>query len=176
MNDPKAGVRPTDKKTLVEEGTKFKGTLSSSCPIVVRGTIEGEITGPSLVVSASGSVSGVVKVDEIQSEGELAGEYDAHTVQLSGTIKDKTVIRAKSLEVKLSPERGKLQVIFGEVELDVGDAPSKDDAIREAKSKNGRNGASIRPEAIASNGEGSPEDADDEDNDRPRRKRPAASA
>jgi hypothetical protein len=41
-------------------------------------------------------------------------------VQLSGTIKDNTVIRAKSLEVKLSSANSKMQVVFGECELEVG--------------------------------------------------------
>ena len=41
-------------------------------------------------------------------------------MQLSGTVKDNTVIRAKSLEVKLAPANGKMQVIFGECELEVG--------------------------------------------------------
>jgi hypothetical protein len=65
-------------------------------------------------------VHGKVKVGEIRSQGELAGEFDADVVQLSGTIKDNTVIRAKSLEVKLASANSKMQVIFGECELEVG--------------------------------------------------------
>ena len=61
-----------------------------------------------------------MKVGEIYSYGELAGEFDAELVQLSGTVKDNTVIRAKSLEVKLTPADGKMQVIFGECSLEVG--------------------------------------------------------
>ncbi len=108
------------RKTLVEEGTQFKGSLSSDCPIEVKGRIEGDLTAPALLVSPSGSVHGHVKVGEMRSEGELAGEFDADTVQLSGTVKDNTVIRAKSLEVKLTPLKGKMQVIFGECDLEVG--------------------------------------------------------
>jgi cytoskeletal protein CcmA (bactofilin family) len=111
---------PTGRKTLVEEGTQFKGSLSSDCPIEVKGRIEGDLTAPALAVSASGAVHGKVKVGQIQSNGELAGEFDADVVQLSGTVKDNTVIRAKSLEVKLEPANGKMQVIFGECELEVG--------------------------------------------------------
>ena len=33
--------------TLVEDGTEFKGALTSKCPIVVRGRVEGEIETPS---------------------------------------------------------------------------------------------------------------------------------
>ncbi|HLK41170.1 MAG TPA: polymer-forming cytoskeletal protein [Polyangiaceae bacterium] len=116
----------TGKKTLVEEGTHFKGSLSSNCPIEVKGHIEGDIAAPALSVSASGAVHGRVKVGEIRSEGELAGEFDADVVQLSGSVKDNTVIRAKSLEVKLAPPSGKMQVIFGECELEVGSERAAD--------------------------------------------------
>lgn len=109
------------KQTLVEEGTEFKGAMISSCPVVVRGRIEGEISTPSLTVSASGAVHGKAQVGAVISEGEIAGEIDADTVQLSGVVKDATVIRAKSLEVKLCTEDGKMQVVFGNTELIVGE-------------------------------------------------------
>ena len=112
------------KQTLIEEGTNFKGSINSSCAIVVRGRIEGDIEAPSLAVSGSGAVHGRARVGQLRSEGELAGEYDADTVQLSGTVRDNTVIRAKSLEVKLESGPGKMQVMFGECELSVGDAPA----------------------------------------------------
>jgi cytoskeletal protein CcmA (bactofilin family) len=111
------------RKTLVEEGTQFKGSLVSDCPIEVKGRVEGDLTAPALTVSASGAVHGKVKVGEMKSQGELAGEFDAEVVQLSGTVKDNTVIRARSLEVKLTPANGKMQVVFGECELEVGTEP-----------------------------------------------------
>jgi cytoskeletal protein CcmA (bactofilin family) len=119
------------KKTLVEEGTQFKGALSSNCPIEVKGRIEGEVTAPALAVSESGAVHGRIKVGELTSQGELAGELDAEVVQLSGTIKDSTIIRAKSLEVKLTAASGKLQVTFGECQLEVGS--EEEQAARAAK-------------------------------------------
>src|SRR5690349_18391900 len=90
------------RETVVEEGTDLKGALSSKCPILVRGKIEGNVTAPSLRVSVTGAVHGTVKVGEIESEGELSGEFEADLIRLSGRVKDKTVLRAKSLEVKLS--------------------------------------------------------------------------
>src|SRR5262249_17877476 len=103
MNDARHGHSTSEKQTLVEEGTLFKGTLSSNCPIVIKGQFEGDISGPSLHVSTTGSVSGTVKVGEIRSEGELAGQYEADVVRLAGRVKDCTVIKAKSLEIKLQP-------------------------------------------------------------------------
>jgi cytoskeletal protein CcmA (bactofilin family) len=139
------------KKTLVEEGTQFKGSLSSSCPVVVKGRVEGDVSAPSLQVSATGAVHGKVKVGEMLSQGELSGEFDADTVQLSGSVKDNTIVRAKSLEVKLAPATGKMQVVFGECTLDVGDMPSKEAAINPTKNQPAvvakANGASVPPPA-----------------------------
>jgi cytoskeletal protein CcmA (bactofilin family) len=130
------------RKTLVEEGTQFKGSLSSDCPIEVKGRVEGDLVAPALAVAASGAVHGKVKVSEMRSQGELAGEFDADAVQLSGTVKNNTIIRAKSLEVKLAPANGKMAVTFGECELEVGsETPAKDVAKEPAKDKV----ASLRP-------------------------------
>ncbi|HQR39032.1 MAG TPA: polymer-forming cytoskeletal protein [Blastocatellia bacterium] len=113
------------KKTLVEEGTEFRGSLVSKCPVVVSGKIDGEVHAPSLTVSTTGGVYGKVRVGEILSEGEIAGEFDAETVKLSGRVNNNTVIRTKSLEVNLSSDKGKLQVSFGDCVLEVGDEPNK---------------------------------------------------
>jgi cytoskeletal protein CcmA (bactofilin family) len=115
----------SDKRTVVDEGTSFKGSLSSSCPIDVRGRIEGDLETPSLTISHSGRVHGRVKVGSVRSEGEIAGEFEADHVELAGSVLDNTVIRARSLEVRLATERGRLQVIFGECELSVGDEPTE---------------------------------------------------
>lgn len=129
--DPTGGA----KRTLIEEGTSFKGALSSECPVVVRGRVEGEVDTPALSVSATGSVHGKAKVGEVDSEGELSGEFDADTVRLSGVVKDNTVIRAKTLEVKLSSSNGQMQVIFGECQLEVGEAPSEEAEMGKRKGK-----------------------------------------
>jgi cytoskeletal protein CcmA (bactofilin family) len=126
------------KQTIVEEGTEFKGILTSTCPIVVRGRIEGEVETPSLSVSEKGSVHGRARVGSIRSLGELSGEFDADTVELAGRVKDNTIIRAKSIEVKLASEDAKMQVMFGDCELAVGDAP-EDDASGAKKAR------SLRP-------------------------------
>lgn len=129
------------KRTLIEEGTELKGTLTSSCPVVVLGRLEGQMTGPSVDVAESGVLSGRAKVTELRSRGELAGEFDAETVQLSGRVRDKTIIRAQSLEVSLTRADGRLEVMFGECELAVGDAPDKAAAVREATSSGARTAA-----------------------------------
>jgi cytoskeletal protein CcmA (bactofilin family) len=123
---PNAAVR----HTVVEEGTEFKGALTSSCPIDVRGRIEGDVTTPALTVSATGAVHGRAKVGAVRSEGELSGEFDADSVELAGSVRDNTVIRARSLEVKLTSTPGKvLQVMFGECELSIGAEPTDADEV-----------------------------------------------
>lgn len=130
----------TEKRTLVEEGTTFKGSMTSTCPVLVKGGIEGDVQAPSLTVAGSGTVSGKVKAGELKSEGSLAGEFDVEKIQLSGSVKDNTIIRAKSLEVKLSTATGKMQVVFGETELEVGDQPT-----REKAAEKNENGKSVPP-------------------------------
>jgi cytoskeletal protein CcmA (bactofilin family) len=137
------------KRTLIEEGTELKGTLTSSCPVVVLGRLEGQVTGPSVDVAESGVLSGRAKVTTLRSRGELAGEFDAETVELSGRVRDKTVIRAQSLEVKLERTDGRLEVTFGECELAIGEAPDKAAAVREATSGGPRVAASA-PQPAAS--------------------------
>jgi cytoskeletal protein CcmA (bactofilin family) len=140
---------PTGKHTLIEEGTEFKGSLSSKCPIVVVGKIEGDVTGPMIHIAASGVVAGKVVVKQLRSEGELAGEVEAEVVHIAGTVRDKTRIRARSLEVTLKTQNG-MEVIFGECELAVGDEPEKQAAIAAATaSAEPAEPAISPPEAIA---------------------------
>jgi cytoskeletal protein CcmA (bactofilin family) len=143
------------KKTLIEEGTELKGTLTSTCPIVVQGRVEGEMSGPSVEVTESGVLSGKAKVTELRSRGELAGEFDAKVVELSGRVRDKTIIRAESLEVSLRRSEGRIEMVFGDCELAVGDAPDKVKAMAAARSngharKNGQ--PEPAPDAPASEG------------------------
>jgi cytoskeletal protein CcmA (bactofilin family) len=118
MNDPKAPPPPSSptlqKRTLVEDGTKFKGSLTSTCPIVVQGSIEGNVEGPSLTVSATGAVSGTITTGDLKSAGRIAGEFEVETAQLAGSVASDTVIRAASLDLKLAVDAGKkLQLTFG---------------------------------------------------------------
>ena len=115
MNDPKnpPGAATTEKRTLVEEGTRFKGSLTSTCAILVQGSIEGDVEGPSLTVSATGAVSGKIAAGALKSDGKIAGDFDVDTAQLAGTIENNTVVRANSLDLKVTVPTGKLQLTFG---------------------------------------------------------------
>lgn len=114
MNDPKIpNASSTQKRTLIEEGTRFKGSLSSTCPIVVQGSVEGDVDGPAVTVSATGTVSGVVVAGTLKSEGRIAGDFDVESAQLAGTVEKDTVIRANSLDLKLTVTTGKAQLTFG---------------------------------------------------------------
>lgn len=112
MNDPK-NAAPGGKRTLVEDGTKFKGSLTSTCPVLVQGSIEGDVEGPSVTVSATGAVSGKIVTGALKSDGRISGDFDVESAQLAGTVDKDTVIRASSLDVKLTAPSGKLQLTFG---------------------------------------------------------------
>jgi cytoskeletal protein CcmA (bactofilin family) len=133
------------KKTLIEEGTELKGTLTSTCPIVVHGRVEGDLTGPSVEVADGGVLCGKAKVTELRSRGEIAGEFDAKIVELSGRVRDKTIIRAESLEVSLRRNEGRIEMVFGDCELAIGDAPDKAKAIAAARA-NGQGRGKPAPE------------------------------
>ena len=116
MNNPKnpaTGGATNEKRTLVEEGTRFKGSLTSTCAILVQGSVEGDVEGPSVTVSATGAVSGKIATGSLKSDGKIAGDFEVDTAQLAGSVANNTVIRAASLDVKLTAATGKLQLTFG---------------------------------------------------------------
>lgn len=158
MVDPIGGAN--GKRTLVEEGTRFKGSLSSSCPVEVNGRFEGDLAAPALAVNPGGAVHGKAMVGELASQGELAGEFDADVVRLSGTVKDKTVIRAKTFEVRLVSPAGKMQLTFRACEPAVGAEQAREpDAAEEPvarQSSERPRKASARP----SSGEATPSKAE----------------
>ncbi|MFO7178849.1 MAG: polymer-forming cytoskeletal protein [Pseudomonadota bacterium] len=122
MSDSKSADQ-RELRTVVEQGTRIRGTLASSCPMDVHGRVEGDVEAPALYVSATGALHGRVKVGTIRSEGELSGELDADHIELAGRVLDQTVIRARSLQVNLASDSRRLQVVFGACELEVGDEP-----------------------------------------------------
>jgi cytoskeletal protein CcmA (bactofilin family) len=112
------------RATLVEEGTDFKGELTSNCPLVIRGRVEGSIKAPAITIARSGTLTGTAKIGQLLSEGELSGEFEADAVRLAGKIGNNTTIRARSLEAKLAAkDKSGLQVTFGECTLEVGEEP-----------------------------------------------------
>lgn len=133
------------KQTTVEEGTQFKGTLQSTCQVMVRGVVDGDLTAPTVIVSETGTVVGNVKAQSIWSEGVLAGRVDAEDVHLSGNVRSDTVIRAKTLEVKLQRTKEKLEVTFGECILDVGDDPSAEVADASQAQASGKRRSVLPP-------------------------------
>ena len=123
------------KQTVIEEGTEFDGSISSSCDILLSGRLKGELLAPALTITSSGSVQGCVKVDRLVSHGEISGEIEAESVELSGKVNDQTVINAETLEVKLSQPQQGIQITFGNCELRVGDRTARGDRDHESTNK-----------------------------------------
>jgi cytoskeletal protein CcmA (bactofilin family) len=137
------------KQTVVENGTEFEGVMRSECPIVVSGQVKGEVSAPALTLTNDGSVHGKIKVKQLKSQGSLGGEIDAESVELSGSVTDNTVIRSAALEVKLQETGGnRLQVSFGNCELQVGDASKKSKSESQGSSNKKEHTA---PEPVAVN-------------------------
>lgn len=113
MNNPKPPAPAAEKKTIVEEGTELRGSMTATCPIVVQGSVEGEVTGPSIEVSATGKIAGKTTTGTLSSKGRIAGEIDVDVAQLSGTVAPKTVVKAATLDLKLSHPTGKFELRFG---------------------------------------------------------------
>jgi hypothetical protein len=148
------------RKTVVEADTALKGTLTSACPVVVLGRIDGNVSAPAMEIAASGVVSGNVKAGEISSRGELAGVIEADKLQLSGRVADGSVIRTGSLDVRLGD--ASTEAAFGDCELEVGERPSKAAAVRSARGLPERAGdgeatdaALAIPQAVAADTSGS---------------------
>jgi cytoskeletal protein CcmA (bactofilin family) len=118
-------IMPTDaktpKQTLIEEGTEFKGTLKSSCPVVINGAVDGEVDAPEITVARAGTMAGSLKATKVRSQGTLSGKVEATDVFLSGVVRSNTSIKAKRLEVKLGSEQAQIEVNFGECSLEVGE-------------------------------------------------------
>jgi cytoskeletal protein CcmA (bactofilin family) len=111
------------KKTIVEEGTALRGSLASNGQVLVMGRVDGEVSGVAVEITETGAVSGRVKTPALRSRGELRGEIEAEDVELSGHVLDDTVIRAQALAVTIPTTPGGATMLFGDCELEIGEAP-----------------------------------------------------
>jgi cytoskeletal protein CcmA (bactofilin family) len=133
MTTKNGNGRPADGRgSVIDQGAVFKGTITASSNVVVRGVLEGEVTGPGLEVDSTGVVVGHAKVTRLRSSGELEGTYEAEQAEVFGRLRDGVLIRADSLTVANSEEDTSAHVFFGECELEIGPLPSQEQAVSEA--------------------------------------------
>ena len=59
------------------EGVTFKGSISAPEKIVVHGTVEGDVVARELLVGASGTIKGNVKVDQADIQGKVLENVEA---------------------------------------------------------------------------------------------------
>ena len=112
-------------KSTIAKGTKLSGRVKSDSPIAVYGTVDGDIDAPSLEVFEGGVVSGRVKVERLESSGEIAGHIEAKEVALGGKVRDETSIRANRIEVRLSSDGDSpIGLTIGNARVEVGDMPT----------------------------------------------------
>jgi cytoskeletal protein CcmA (bactofilin family) len=118
------------KQTLVEAGTEFTGTIKSSCPVVVHGTLDGEIEAPTLSIAATGTIHGNIRAETLRSYGTLAGTVDAGEVYVSGVVRSKTVIRARRLELQLgNSSTSQIELTVKTSNTEVSALPSSPEAV-----------------------------------------------
>jgi cytoskeletal protein CcmA (bactofilin family) len=123
------------KQTLVAEGTEMKGCLQSTWPVVVNGTVDGEVDAPELTITRIGAVLGTIKTTRLWSRGTLSGKVEATDVVLSGAVRSNTIIRATHLDLKLgSSEKGSLEVIFGDSNIGVSTTTMENEGSGDASS------------------------------------------
>ena len=168
-----------DKHTLVEEGTEFAGTMRAKCRVVVRGLFDGELDAPAVEIAETGVVTGILRAKSVRSQGVLAGTVDVDDISVAGTVRSDTVIRAKTLEVRLVAEQGKLDVTFGDCLLEVGDMPGDQPDLADAARADEEVTATVTATAQAaddgppagSDADAKPNGRDDEGGDTRARKR-----
>lgn len=108
---PGSGAEPT---TVVEEGTSFKGNLTSRCPVIVKGRIEGELKAPTVTVTTSGALLGKVEAKTISCKGSASGVLEADVIELSGAIARDTIIRAQRLNLDVESTTGRIEIAFNQ--------------------------------------------------------------
>jgi cytoskeletal protein CcmA (bactofilin family) len=115
----------TDERMVIEGGAEIEGSLRSTCDVQLDGTIKGELLAPAVEVGPAGSLHGCAKVERFVSRGEISGEIDARHVELSGKVGDQSVIRCKTLNVRLAQPGRHAGVVLGDCQLHVGDKPAE---------------------------------------------------
>jgi len=105
------------KVTIIEAGTELRGALKSKVPLVLRGTIEGDVIAGELRIESTGVLRGSLRCTKLESHGDLGGDIGAELVIVAGKVADDTKIVAASLEVADGP-------VFGNATLVIGDPPS----------------------------------------------------
>lgn len=113
-----------NKLTTIEEGTELQGSLASKGGVLVNGTIRGDVSVPVLTVTENGQVIGKVQAGVLRSAGVVEGAMTADEMYVCGTVRDKTVIQAKTLEVNPERRTDPDFVVFGDCVLNVGEEPA----------------------------------------------------
>jgi uncharacterized protein YjbI with pentapeptide repeats len=124
---PSSGIATGSDATTVGVGARFTGKLATAGDILVRGEVEGELEGRRIEVDERGSVSGRMKATELKAWGASAGTLEGDTVELGGQLKDGAVVKAGTLVVRWDERATATPVRFGQVTLEVGAAPSRDE-------------------------------------------------
>lgn len=115
-----------DRRTVIEEGTEFRGVMVSKRPVLLRGMLDGELQAPNVVVEAGGELRGKARLGELKSEGQVSGDIHADRVKLAGVVGDGTRIVARVLEIDVKSQDQAVAVTFSRATLEIGDATERE--------------------------------------------------
>jgi uncharacterized protein YjbI with pentapeptide repeats/cytoskeletal protein CcmA (bactofilin family) len=126
---PSSGIGTGSEATIVGVGARFTGNLRTEGDIVVRGEVEGDLEARRIEVEERGVVSGRLKAGELRAWGVTAGTLEADTVELGGQLKDGAQVKAGTLVVRWDERATVTPVRFGQVKLEIGEQPTREDPI-----------------------------------------------
>jgi len=92
---------PTNKTTIIAEGTRFKGGLELVCELFVDGNIEGTVISEhEVTVGINGYIIGDIKAQKVVIHGHIEGNIDADKVYIQSDGNVMGVIESNELIIE----------------------------------------------------------------------------
>jgi cytoskeletal protein CcmA (bactofilin family) len=86
--------------SIISQNFRVVGNITSEGDVQLDGTIDGNLKAKSLVIGATGSIRGEVKVDKVQVQGSVTGPIRGRTVEIAKTAKVTGDVFYESLTVE----------------------------------------------------------------------------
>lgn len=129
---PTASSASATDMSIVSRGLTIEGNLSGDDDIRVDGTVNGDISSRTLIVSQGAKVTGSVTAEMIELLGHIGGELNGKTVRIAGTGQLDGDINYESLSVESGA------VVNGQLRHGAGKQAARGAAAsNQAKSGNG---------------------------------------
>ena len=87
------------RRTLLQEGTRIRGEVTSDDIVELAGQIIGDLTADTLVLAHSGAAEGTIRARNVTIEGVLRGKIIAHAVTIKSTAKVEADITCQTISI-----------------------------------------------------------------------------